>query len=324
MPGEFALIERYFAKPTPSAILGPGDDCALLPAPAAGHELAITTDMLVAGTHFYADTDPEGLGWKCLAVNVSDLAAMGARPRYAQIAASLPNVDEAWIAAFAQGFFACAKRYGVEITGGDTTQGALNFCITAIGDVPAGQALRRSGAQVGDDIWVSGRPGLAALGLAHLQGRVSLSPLWQKLCLAALHKPQARVALGLALRGIATAAIDVSDGLLADLGHILRRSGLAGEVQWAQLPHLPPDVPYALAFDCQLAGGDDYELCFTAPFAARLSLARLATEIDLPLWRIGQCVAAVSPEEIGQAKVLDANGEIIPYSKTGYQHFASP
>mgnify|MGYP001267197255 FL=1 len=180
MSGEFALIERYFARPTPSAVLGPGDDCALLQ-PSPGMQLAVTTDMLVAGTHFFPDTDPFNLGWKALAVNVSDLAAMGAKPRWATLAGALPTVDEEWVAKFAEGFFACAAAYGVDIVGGDTTRGPLNLCITAFGEVAPGQALRRDGAKVGDLIYVSGRPGLASLGLAHLQGKVELPEPWRAL-----------------------------------------------------------------------------------------------------------------------------------------------
>ncbi|MBN9424252.1 MAG: thiamine-phosphate kinase, partial [Candidatus Accumulibacter sp.] len=187
MPGEFDLIARYFARPTPSAVLGPGDDCALL-APAPGMELAVTTDMLVVGTHFFADTDPRQLGWKTLAVNVSDLAAMGAVPRWALLAGSLPSADEDWLAAFADGLFACAKRYGVELVGGDTTRGPLNLCVTALGEVPAGRALRRDGARVGDDVWVSGQPGLAALGLAQLRGQADLPAALKTRCLAALQR----------------------------------------------------------------------------------------------------------------------------------------
>ena len=183
MLGEFALIDRYFARATPSAILGPGDDCALLQ-PTPGKELAITTDMLVAGTHFLPDTNPKNLGWKALAVNLSDLAAMGAQPRWVTLAGALPVVDELWIAQFAEGFFACAAEYGVDVIGGDTTKGPLNLCVTAMGEVEPGHALRRDGAKVGDQIWVSGRPGLAALGLAQLQGRVELPMHWCRLCVA--------------------------------------------------------------------------------------------------------------------------------------------
>ena len=235
--GEFALIDKYFARATPSAILGPGDDCALLQ-PSPGKQLAITTDMLVAGTHFLPDTDPKNLGWKALAVNISDLAAMGATPRWATLAGALPAVDEPWIAKFAEGFFACAAEYGVDIVGGDTTRGPLNLCITALGETEPGEALRRDGAQAGDLVWVSGRPGLASLGLAQLQGKIELPTPWNRLCVGALEKPRPRVALGQALVGVASAAIDVSDGLLADLGHIAERSGLAAAVQLVQLPHL--------------------------------------------------------------------------------------
>ncbi len=319
---EFALIGRYFSRPTPSAVLGPGDDCALL-APSPGRQLAVTTDMLVAGTHFLPDTDPRNLGWKALAVNLSDLAAMGARPRWALLAGSLPGADEAWIAAFAEGFFACAGAYGVDVVGGDTTRGPLNLCVTALGEVAPGDALRRDGARPGDDIWVSGRPGLAALGLAQLQGKVVLAEPWRRLCLAALEQPRPRVALGLALVGVASAAIDVSDGLLADLGHIADRSGLAAAVHLVQLPHLPKgptpeSLPRALALDCQLAGGDDYELCFTAAPDQRLAIGRIAADLELPLWCIGEMVAGAA----GAVSVLDPDGNPVACDRHGFDHFA--
>ncbi len=318
MPSEFDLIARYFAKPTPQAILGPGDDCALL-APSAGMELAITTDMLVAGVHFLPDTDPQQLGWKTLAVNLSDLAAMGAKPRWALLAGSLPDADEQWIAAFAAGLFACAKRYGVDLVGGDTTRGPLNLCITALGEVPAGKALRRDGAQAGDDLWVSGQPGLAALGLAQLQGRVQLPAALATRCISVLQQPLPRIELGLALQnsGLAHAAIDVSDGLLADLGHILERSGVAAEVFGTQLPYLPTGADPVLARQCQLAGGDDYELAFAAAPAKRLELAELAARLDLPLWRFGRIVAGTA----GALSLLDENGEPLPFDRKGFDHF---
>ncbi len=325
MPGEFTLIERYFARPTPSAVLGPGDDCALVQ-PTPGQQLAITTDMLVAGVHFLPDTDPKNLGWKALAVNISDLAAMGATPRWVTLAGALPTVDEAWLASFAEGFFACAKEYGVDVIGGDTTKGPLNVCITAIGEVAPTQALRRDGAQAGDQIWVSGRPGLAALGLAHLQGRVTLPPLWQRLCVSALEKPRPRVRLGLALKGLATAAIDVSDGLLADLGHIAERSNCAAAVRLVQLPHLKDlagsgetyDADLRrIALDCQLTGGDDYELCFTARGSDSLTLGRIAAELELPLWLIGEMVAGPA----GKVTVFDPDGTPVEFARKGYDHF---
>jgi len=321
MAGEFALIDKYFARPTPSAVLGPGDDCALLQ-PSPGKQLAVTTDMLVAGTHFLPDTDPRNLGWKALAVNLSDLAAMGAQPRWVTLAGAMPAVDEAWIAKFAEGFFACAAEYGVDVVGGDTTRGPLNLCITALGEVEPGQALRRDGAKPGDQIWVSGRPGLASLGLAHLQGKIKLPEPWPRLCVGALEKPRPRIALGLALNGIASAAIDVSDGLLADLGHIAERSGCAAAVKLVQLPHLPKGDSYdavlrKLALECQLAGGDDYELCFTAPGPQSLAIGRIAAELELPLWCIGEMTAGPA----GEVTVFDPDGKPVEFEQRGFDHF---
>ena len=317
MPSEFDLIDRHFVRPTPQAVLGPGDDCALLK-PSPGMELAATTDMLVAGTHFFADTDPFQLGWKTLAVNVSDLAAMGAQPRWALLAGSLPAADEAWIEAFSQGFFACAERYGVDLVGGDTTRGPLNLCVTALGEVPAGGALRRDGAQPGDDVWVSGRPGLAALGLAQLQGRVVLPGSLRDRCIDLLQRPLPRVELGLALqrRGLAHSTIDISDGLLADIGHIAERSRLDIEILLEQLPGLPAGVDAALARECQLAGGDDYELAFTAAIEKRMAISALAIELDLPLWRIGHVAAGH-----GKVRLLDGQGAVLPSRRKGFDHF---
>lgn len=318
MPSEFDLITRYFARPTPQAVLGPGDDCALL-APAPGMELAITTDMLVSGTHFLPDTNPYQLGWKALAVNLSDLAAMGARPRWVLLAGSLPQADESWIAAFADGLFACAERYAVDLVGGDTTRGPLNLCLTALGEVPAGSALRRDQAQDGDDLWVSGLPGLAALGLAQLQGRTQLPEVLASRCISALQQPLPRVELGQSLlkENLAHAAIDVSDGLLADLGHIAERSAVDGEVFLAQLPDLPAGAEPLLARHCQLTGGDDYELIFTAAPGKRHELTALSARLDLPLWRIGRMV-----EGRGEVRLLDENGDVVPVTRKGFDHFA--
>lgn len=316
--GEFDLIARYFSRNTPGAVLGPGDDCALVQ-PSPGLELAVTTDMLVEGTHFLPGTDPRDLGWKTLAVNLSDLAAMGARPRWVLLAFSLPAADETWLAAFAEGLHACASEFGVDLIGGDTTRGPLNLCVTAIGEVPAGQALRRSGAREGDDIWISGQPGLAALGLAQLQGRLELPARWQALCIKRLQAPRPRVQLGQALRPLAHAAIDVSDGLLADLGHIARASNLQAQLILNQLPHLPEGVDRAAAMDALLAGGDDYELCFTAPASQRLALGCTAADLDIPLWRIGKMEAA---NPLGEVLLMDTDGQVIPWERQGYDHFA--
>jgi thiamine-monophosphate kinase len=269
--------------------------------------------MLVEGTHFLAGTDPADLGWKTLAVNVSDIAAMGARPRWATLAIALPAVDEAWLACFARGFFACAGEFGIDLIGGDTTRGPRNFCVTIFGEVPSGRALRRSGAKAGDEIWVSGRPGRAALGLAHLQGRFRLDEPELADCIAALQRPQPRVALGLALQGAATAAIDVSDGLLADLGHILEASGVAAQLKVA----VPPAPTFAR--DAWLAGGDDYELVFTVPPAQHADIAALSQVLGLALTCIGRIEAGAA----GRIDLTGRDGAPIEAPRRGYDHFMS-
>ena len=311
MPSEFELIARYFTRPTAHTLLGAGDDGAIV-RPSPGMELVISTDMLVAGTHFLAGTDPEALGWKTLAVNISDLAAMGAQPRWALLAAALPEADEPWIAAFARGFFACASTFGIDLIGGDTTRGPMNFCVTVFGEVLPGQALLRSGAVPGDEIWVSGAPGRAALGLAHLQGRCVLDEPALGECLAALHRPQPRLPLGLTLQGLASAAIDVSDGLLADLGHILEQSRCAARLN---IPGLPPA---GLERDCWLSGGDDYELAFTAAASFDADIMALSGTLDLSLTRIGE-IEAGPP---GALILCDDGGAVITPTTRGYDHFA--
>ena len=310
MPSEFELIDRHFRHPTRHTVLGVGDDGAIV-RPRPGMELVISTDMLVSGTHFLPETDPEDLGWKTLAVNVSDMAAMGAEPRWALLAASLPAATESWLERFARGFFACADEFGVDVVGGDTTRGPRNFCVTIFGEVPTGQALLRSGAREGDDIWISGHPGRAALGLAHMQGRVVLDEPPRGECLAALHRPQPRVALGLALRGLAHAAIDVSDGLLADLGHILAESKASAHLC---VPGLPP---VGLERDCLLAGGDDYELVFTTPAARRAEVDALSGRLALALTRIGTVAGGVSP----RLTLCEPDGTPIEVKQLGYDHF---
>jgi thiamine-monophosphate kinase len=274
--------------------------------------LVVSTDMLVEGTHFLADTDAEALGWKCLAVNISDMAAMGAQPRWATLAITLPAVDEAWISSFARGFFACADEFGIDLIGGDTTRGPRTFCVTILGEVEPGKALRRSGAKAGDEIWVSGQPGRAAMGLAHLQGRIRLDEPALSDCLAALHRPQPRVALGLALQGRATAAIDVSDGLLADLGHILEASGVAAQLKIA--------VPPAPTFerDAWLAGGDDYELVFTVPATKHAGIAALSQTLGLGL----TCIGRIEAGPAGRIDLTGTDGAPIEAPRRGYDHFA--
>lgn len=308
---EFELIDRYFRRPTQHTVLGVGDDGAIV-RPSPGMELVVSTDMLVAGTHFLADADPGDLGWKVLAVNVSDMAAMGAQPRWALLAAALPAATESWIEKFARGFFACADAFGIDVIGGDTTKGPRNFCVTIFGEVPAGTALLRSGAKPGDEVWISGHPGRAALALAHLQGRTTLGEPQLADCLAALHRPQPRVALGLALRGIATAAIDVSDGLLADLGHILEASRMAAKLKIG----VSPEPTFQEA--CLLSGGDDYELAFTAPASRHADIEALSATFQLVLTCIGTIVAGAP----GEIELTDAAGRPVEIGPRGYDHFA--
>lgn len=319
---EFDLIQRYFTRATPGAALGVGDDAALLRV-RSGMQLAVSTDMLVGGTHFLPDADPFLLGHKTLAVNLSDLAAMGAQPRWALLSLSLPGVDENWLQKFSEGFFALADQQGVELVGGDTTRGPLNLCVTIMGEVPQGESLLRGGAQLGDDIWVSGKLGDAALALAHLQGKVQLSAAEISPCAQALHQPMPRVALGLALRGVAHSAIDVSDGLLADLGHILECSMVGATIQLDALPVSdvlrallkPEGMRQDLAQRCALAGGDDYELCFTVPVTRRSAIEELSKRLNLPLARIGAIVAG------NGCIVRAADGSVINIKESGYDHF---
>jgi thiamine-monophosphate kinase len=317
---EFDLIRRHFVRPMRGAGLGPGDDCALV-TPCAGYELAVTSDMLVSGTHFLPDANPRRLGWKTLAVNLSDLAAMGATPRWVTLAVSLPQADDAWLAAFADGFFDCAYMHGVDLIGGDTTRGPLTLCVTAFGEVKTGKALRRSGARDGDDIWVSGQPGRAALGLADALGHLRLTAGCREDCIAALEQPLPRVALGCALQDVASAAIDVSDGLLADLGHIAAASGLHAVVCDAVLPW--PALRAACNDEATirralLAGGDDYELLFCAPRSAHDALCRLSDRLSLPLNRIGAMCAG----RAGDVSLIDAQGCDLPVAHRGYDHFS--
>jgi len=345
---EFDLIRRYFTRATPGAVLGVGDDAALLRT-GSGMELVVSTDMLVSGTHFLPDADPFLLGHKTLAVNLSDMAAMGAQPRWALLSLALPQADETWLQQFSAGFFALAEQHNVELIGGDTTRGPLNLCVTIMGEAPQGAALRRAGAQVGDDIWVSGTLGDAALALAHLQGQITLAAGEFATCAAALHQPTPRVALGLALRGVAHSAIDVSDGLLADLGHILECSIVGAEIQFDALPvsdvlrslsGQDPSMSFprrressafikldsrlrgndgflkgVIVQRCALAGGDDYELCFTASVARRAELERISTQLGLPLTRIGAIVA------VSGCIVRAADGSVINMEESGYDHF---
>ena len=323
--GEFELIKRYFTRPSPGAVLGVGDDCAILQT-APGMQLAISTDMLIAGRHFFPDVDPYSLGHKALAVNLSDLAACGARPMAFTLALSLPSADAAWLEPFSAGLWALADAHGCELIGGDTTRGPLTLCITVFGEVPGDakgptrtRALLRSGAQAGDDIYVSGTLGEAALGLQHQLGRLQLDAPAAAACRARLERPTPRVALGLALRGIASACADVSDGLLGDLGHILERSSVGAQLDDAALlaacPWATSGIDAQLLRDCVLNGGDDYELVFTAAPAQAAAVAAAAHASATPVQRIGRIDARPG------LRVLDDAGQALATSSS-FDHFS--
>ena len=314
---EFQLISRFFDRPAPGAVLGVGDDAAIL-APAPGMELVVTTDMLVEGRHFFAGTDPASLGHKALAVNLSDIAAMGARARWATLAVALPAADEAWLAAFSRGFFALADCHGVDLVGGDTTRGPLTLSVTLIGEVPAGQAIRRDGAAAGDDIWVSGALGGAALAVASRYGRAPEAGAGAiRDAARRLDWPEPRLRLGERLRGLASAALDVSDGLAGDLAHLCERSGVAAELWLSALPCAEALLPLRSSAPALFAaGGDDYELCFTAPRARRAAIEALSAELGLQLSRVGRVVAGEG------VRLLDApDGAPVLLTHTSYDHF---
>ena len=316
MLSEFDLIAKYFTRPTPKVSLGIGDDCALM-TPEPGMQVAISCDMLVSGTHFFADADPKMLGHKSLAVNLSDLAAMGAKPIACTMALSLPKPDEPWLKAFAEGFFALADAHGCELIGGDTTRGPLNICVTVFGEVPMGQALRRDAAQVGDDVWVSGTLGDARLGLAGYLKEMSLDDKTHLNAASRLHLPTPRVALGIALRGIAHAAIDISDGLIGDLGHILKRSGKGATLEVDALPAGPMlmQQPTEVRRRFALAGGDDYELCFTAPASQRAAVEAAGKSAGVPVKRVGQIESGTG------VRLVDAHGAPVQIQSASFDHF---
>ena len=321
---EFDLIARYFTRPAKHAALGVGDDCALIN-PAPGMQLAISSDMLVEGRHFFGDVSPYSLGHKALAVNLSDLAACGATPVAFTLALALPSINEAWLQEFSGGLLALADLHGCELIGGDTTQGPSTICITVFGEVPRGQALLRSGAQMGDDIYVSGALGDARLALEALQGHIELPPEVLAQAKLRLERPTPRVALGTALRGIATSAIDISDGLAGDLGHILNASGVGARVDTEVTINLIAActrIDWATGnFDSQkqlemvFSGGDDYELAFTAPPTARDAVQAASNSSHTPVTRIGQI------EQAPGLRLVGGHGQPITDQFTSVDHF---
>ena len=312
--GEFDLIARIRARVATRAdvVLGIGDDAALL-APPPGRQLVVTADTLNDGVHFPRGTSPADIGWKALAVNLSDLASMGAEPAWCTLSLSLPQSDPAWIEGFLDGFLDLAGQHGIALVGGDTTRGPLSIAVTAMGLVEPGRALRRDGARVGDEVWVTGTLGDAAGGLALLD-REPVPALR-----ARLDRPTPRVAAGRALAGIATACVDVSDGLLADLGHVCARSHVAARID---VDALPASAALREAFGeadriaLQASGGDDYELCFTAPADAGADIGAVSAQLGLRFTRIGRIVAGEGVHPV------DAKSQPWSSPRRGYDHFA--
>lgn len=311
---EFALIKKYCSRDYPDVTLGVGDDAAIVDI-ALDHQLVVSTDAFIEGRHFFANTDPHAIGYKSLAVNLSDMAAMGAQPKWATVCLTLPKAESAWLDRFYQGFFIVAEQYNVRIIGGDTNQGPLNIAIQILGEVPTGLAITRRGARVGEDVWVSGELGLAAMAVAERYGKMHLSGEDSSACAQRLDYPTARVALGLALRGIASAMLDISDGLLADVGHIAEVSRVGIEIQAASLINSLSQV-YAERLEKQLTGGDDYELCFTAPIQHRPKIFDIGHELGLSVHRIGHTSAAS-----GKVHCVLPDGKHWQPNTLGFQHF---
>ena len=316
MAGEFELIARHFTRPVRRAALGVGDDCALLNAQ-PGMQLAVSSDMLVEGRHFLSTVAPERLGHKALAVNLSDLAACGAEPLAFTLALALPRGDDDFAAGLARGLFALADSAGIELVGGDTTAGPLNLCITVIGQVPIGQALLRSGARAGDELWVSGQLGDARLALEVFRGRLSLSADDFEAARRAMELPQPRVALGMALRGLASSAIDLSDGLVGDLAHVLQRSAVGARLEVDALPRsaLLSRQASELQLECLLAGGDDYELLFSAPAARQAEVLAAARQAGVAVTRCGVITADSG------LRLVDGQGRDMALRSRGFDHF---
>ena len=319
--GEFDLIARYFTRAPRRAVLGVGDDCALLAPLPAGQQLAVSCDMLVEGRHFLSTVAPQRLGHKALAVNLSDLAACGAEPVAFTLALAMPRVDEDFLEGFSRGLFALADAHSVDLVGGDTTAGPLNICITVLGAVPGGQALLRSGARPGDELWVSHPPdgglGDARLALEVFRGSVALTGDSLEAVRLRMECPTPRVALGVALRGVATSAIDLSDGLVGDLGHVLARSGVGATVNADALPRsaVLAAMPRAMQHECTLAGGDDYELLFSAPPGAESQVIAAAKRAELAVARIGRIDAAPG------LRIVDGLGAPLLQRFVAFDHF---
>lgn len=313
---EFDVIERFFAQQAPrrgDVVLGIGDDAAVLQVP-PGLQLSVAVDTMVAGRHFPQATAPRDIGYKALAVNLSDLAAMGAAPLWATLALTIPDPDEAWLADFSRGFFELAQQYGVALVGGDTTRGPLSVTVQVMGGVRPGQVMRRDTARPGQRIFLTGTPGDAAFALRQLQARVAVDAY----LLDRLNRPQPRVAFGRALAALGASAIDVSDGLLADLGHVLDASHCGATLYVDRLPRSDAlrDQPGDVVLECQLGGGDDYELCFSVDAGRLADVRRLAAQQKLRVTEIGFMEAQSG------IRCLHDDGSVCQTRLTGFDHFA--
>lgn len=311
---EFELIKRYFTKKNRQTKLGIGDDAAIIQIQ-KNHELVISSDMLVEGIHFIKNTNPSHLGWKSLAVNLSDISAMGAQPKWATLSISLPKVDPIWLKKFSQGFFKCAKKFNIDLIGGDTTKGPLSISITIMGEIKKNKSLLRSGAQIGDDIWVTGELGNASMGLACLQRKLKLSPTLKTKCIKSLQTPVPKVFFGLTLPRYAKSCIDVSDGLIQDLTHITKSSKVGATLFIEKIP-CNAAIKTSKKYHYALNGGDDYELLFTAPKKYSSHIQKISKKTKIITTRIG--VITNQPS----ISILDRHGKLVSFKNKGYDHFA--
>lgn len=314
MTSEFEIIERYFKKKMRQTALGIGDDAAMINVQ-KNYQLAISSDMLVENTHFLKNTNPSHLGWKSLAVNLSDIAAMGATPKWATLSISLPKINHTWLKKFSEGFFKCADKFGIDLIGGDTTKGSLSISITIMGEIKKNTSLLRSGAKINDDIWVTGQLGLAAMGLANLQGKLKLPPRIKIKCIRALETPSPKTSLGAYLPRYANSCIDISDGLMQDLRHILKASKVGATLL---LNHIPCEkfIQASKQYQFVLNGGDDYELLFTAAKKNRSHIKKIAKRTNTPVSVIG----SITENQVLQ--ILNEQGKSIKFNPKGFDHFA--
>ena len=314
MTSEFEIIERYFKKKMRQTALGIGDDAAMINVQ-KNYQLAISSDMLVENTHFLKNTNPSHLGWKSLAVNLSDIAAMGATPKWATLSISLPKINHAWLKKFSEGCFKCADKFGIDLIGGDTTKGSLSISITIMGEIKKNTSLLRSGAKFNDDIWVTGQLGLAAMGLANLQGKLKLPPRIKIKCIRALETPSPKTSLGAYLPRYANSCIDISDGLMQDLRHILKASKVGATLL---LNHIPCEkfIQASKQYQFALNGGDDYELLFTAAKKNRSHIKKIAKRTNTPVSVIG----SITENQVLQ--ILNEQGKSIKFNPKGFDHFA--